>query len=474
MILERTALVHYFKTRKKIMISTEAGAKGLNMQFCNIVINYDLPWNPQRIEQRIGRCHRYGQERDVLVINCINADNETEQRIYDILYNKFDLFKSVLGSGDDVLGTLSKAINFETRINDILNKFKTKEERLLWLQKFEEEITEETKRLKDRKLMETRKLIDELDPNVTKRLKDIQDKLPDSFSNYDKDMLTLLDHYAQVNNLSFSIVNQEPEQIYFQLDGCKYYIGKRDEDKIREFEHISQNHELLGKAIAEIQANTHNLADSIHFEYSSAPDKSAILKPFVDRCGKWLLYKVNFKGLEEEEKLYDIVSIELDDGVHFFKKDEIDALQNLPFYKGNSFASSINDGEMETFLQKTMQNDNYQIQNDQQPRIDKKIHNLEVELKDMEAYLKKEELGTIQEIEDVDKKIRNTYNRDEGKKLIKQKETLQKALTKIRTDLIEFQNQFAEIYSQEQLRLVEKRFIDNNVEKIFELDFKIV
>ena len=113
----------------------------------------------------------------MLVINCINADNETEQRIYEILYNKFDLFKSVLGTGDDVLGTLSKAVNFETRVNIILNKFKTKEQRLHWLQKFEDEITEETKRLKDRKLMETRKLIDELDPNVTKRLKDIQDKL---------------------------------------------------------------------------------------------------------------------------------------------------------------------------------------------------------------------------------------------------------------------------------------------------------
>ncbi|MCU0287289.1 MAG: DEAD/DEAH box helicase, partial [Acidobacteria bacterium] len=89
-ILERTALVHYFKSRKKIFISTEAGAKGLNLQFCNVIINYDLPWNPQRIEQRIGRCHRYGQERDVLVINCINADNETEQRIYNILKDKFD------------------------------------------------------------------------------------------------------------------------------------------------------------------------------------------------------------------------------------------------------------------------------------------------------------------------------------------------------------------------------------------------
>ena len=61
----RLALVHEFKTRSRVFISTEAGAKGLNLQFCNTVVNYDLPWNPQRIEQRIGRCHRYGQQHDV-------------------------------------------------------------------------------------------------------------------------------------------------------------------------------------------------------------------------------------------------------------------------------------------------------------------------------------------------------------------------------------------------------------------------
>ena len=60
----RLALVHEFRTRSVVLISSEAGAKGLNLQFCDTVVNYDLPWNPQRIEQRIGRCHRYGQRRD--------------------------------------------------------------------------------------------------------------------------------------------------------------------------------------------------------------------------------------------------------------------------------------------------------------------------------------------------------------------------------------------------------------------------
>jgi len=68
----RAALVEDFRDRAQVLLSTEAGAEGLNLQFCNVVVNFDLPWNPQRVEQRIGRCHRYGQLRDVLVLNFLN------------------------------------------------------------------------------------------------------------------------------------------------------------------------------------------------------------------------------------------------------------------------------------------------------------------------------------------------------------------------------------------------------------------
>src|SRR5207244_364561 len=96
----RLALVHEFRTRSRILISTEAGAKGLNLQFCDTVINYDLPWNPQRIEQRIGRCHRYKQQRDVTVINFLSTDNEAQRLLYEILSQKLELFGTVLGATD--------------------------------------------------------------------------------------------------------------------------------------------------------------------------------------------------------------------------------------------------------------------------------------------------------------------------------------------------------------------------------------
>lgn len=113
------AIVDYFRNNAKILIVTDAGAEGLNLQFCNTIINYDLPWNPQKIEQRIGRCHRYGQQHDVVAVNLLNTDNEADKRVYEILSHKFELFEGVFGASDVALGALESGISFEKRILDI-------------------------------------------------------------------------------------------------------------------------------------------------------------------------------------------------------------------------------------------------------------------------------------------------------------------------------------------------------------------
>lgn len=118
------AIVDYFKSHAKVLIVTDAGSEGLNLQFCNTIINYDLPWNPQKIEQRIGRCHRYGQTHDVVAINLLNTDNEADRRVYDILSKKFELFEGVFGASDVTLGALESGVSFEKRILDIYQNCK--------------------------------------------------------------------------------------------------------------------------------------------------------------------------------------------------------------------------------------------------------------------------------------------------------------------------------------------------------------
>lgn len=104
---------------------TDSGSEGLNLQFCNTIINYDLPWNPQKIEQRIGRCHRYGQKNDVVVFNLLNTQNVADKRVYEILSNKFELFKGVFGASDRAIGLLESGADFEKRVSHIYQECKT-------------------------------------------------------------------------------------------------------------------------------------------------------------------------------------------------------------------------------------------------------------------------------------------------------------------------------------------------------------
>lgn len=473
-ILERTALVHYFKTRKKVFISTEAGAKGLNLQFCNVLVNYDLPWNPQRIEQRIGRCHRYGQQRDVLVINCINADNETEQRIYDILNNKFSLFKSLLGAGDDILGTMSKAYNFEFRVNEILNQCKTKEEINIRLEKLEAEINEKQKEIRSEKKKKTRNLIDELDPQVRRKLKDIKKQLPESFSRYDQDMLKLLESYARLKGVTFSVGERNGEQIFLEFDGRPFYIGKRDEENVRDYQHLDLKHPLMQEAIADIREDTVFPGAAVHFDYSGSHEPGEIIKPYVGSVGQWDFYRVAYRGFEEEERLHHIVSVNDNGSAKVLIKEEIDELLNAPIVvPGNEDIALEKDEDIRRQLEKVLEKESLIIQQSQQPRIDRKIRNLEVELRDLEECLKNEESSILADLNEIDKKINSTIDRETGKKLLEQKQKKQKDLKRCRSDLLEFQNSFQETFDQEELNLMEKRFIETQPEKIFSIKFKI-
>jgi ERCC4-related helicase len=165
----RQALVDAFKSDAfEIMIATEAAAEGINLQFCSMIVNYDLPWNPQRIEQRIGRCHRYGQEHDVVVVNFLNAANSVESRVFELLQNKFKLFEGVFGSSDEVLGTIENGVDFEKRIIEVYKQCRTKEEIENYfnnLQKdFEEQIDSKVKAVQS-------KLFDNFEASVIEKLK---------------------------------------------------------------------------------------------------------------------------------------------------------------------------------------------------------------------------------------------------------------------------------------------------------------
>lgn len=168
----RTALIDHFRRDDdfgaEIMIATEAAAEGVNLQFCALIINYDLPWNPQRVEQRIGRCHRYGQRFDVVVINFLNTRNQADQRVLELLTEKFNLFSGVFGASDEVLGRIEGGLDFEKRILKIYDTCRRPEQIEAAFNALQAELEEViVDRIKDTQS----KLLENFDEDVHDRLK---------------------------------------------------------------------------------------------------------------------------------------------------------------------------------------------------------------------------------------------------------------------------------------------------------------
>ena len=163
----RAAIVEYFRNEAEIMIATEAAAEGLNLQFCSLVINFDLSWNPQRIEQRIGRCHRYGQKFDVVVVNFINIRNYADVRVFELLNDKFKLFDDVFGASDEILGKADN-IDIESRIWEIYQQCRSEEEINAAFSRLQADMQEEI----DQRMDEVRQeVIEHFDINVQEHLR---------------------------------------------------------------------------------------------------------------------------------------------------------------------------------------------------------------------------------------------------------------------------------------------------------------
>ena len=112
---DRAAALERFRDGGRVLVATDAGAEGHNLQFCHVLVNFDLPWNPMLIEQRIGRLHRFGQQEAVQVFN-LCARGTIEERVLDVLDRRVHLFELVVGEMDMVLGNMADETDLEQRI----------------------------------------------------------------------------------------------------------------------------------------------------------------------------------------------------------------------------------------------------------------------------------------------------------------------------------------------------------------------
>ena len=224
----RAALVEYFKDEADIMIATESAAEWVNLQFCSLLINYDLPWNPQRIEQRIWRCHRYWQQHDVIVMNFLNEKNYADQRVFELLSDKFELFKWVFDASDKILWELWDWTDIEQKILNVYQTCRTKEEIDAAFKEIEESLKPEI----DSHMQQTKKkVLEQFDAEVIKRLKNIEQEWLAKLWEFKEMFWDITRYYLSgyatfdEDNLTFNL-NKAPTS---WIKTGKYSIDKQDD-----------------------------------------------------------------------------------------------------------------------------------------------------------------------------------------------------------------------------------------------------
>lgn len=297
----RTALIEHFRDHADIMIATEAAAEGVNLQFCSLVINYDLPWNPQRIEQRIGRCHRYGQKHDVVVINFLNERNEADRRVLELLAEKFNLFNGVFGASDEVLGTIESGVDFEKRILAIYQQCRTLDE----IAAAFKQLREEMDAVIQSRLEETRRaLLEHFDEDVHTRLRMQLDSAREQLDYVGRLFWTLtkivLREHADFNDQKLVFDLQTPPRLDLKL-GRYQLISKTQTNVTGEFLY-RLSHPLGEHVIAAGKQCSTPIAE-VEFNISQHPTRITTVEALRGKHGWLLLQRLIVESFAREEYL---------------------------------------------------------------------------------------------------------------------------------------------------------------------------
>lgn len=287
----RSAILDYFKNTADIMIATEAGAEGLNIQFCSMMINYDLPWNPQRVEQRIGRCHRFGQKNDVLVINFLNEHNQIDARVYELLGLKFKLFDDVFGSSDEVLGKLDSEANFEREIFNIYASCRTPEE----IDRAFDELQDKFKVDISNEMKKTRELlIDNFDEDLQKIFDSIMQDTELKLKEIESDFLRIC-KYALNNKAVFTSNGFKLNDKVFDIFPGSYIIASNNKDEVNLRLDDANGQKLID------YCKKCNLEGSLQFDITNYPYQIKEIKNMVGKKGVISFGKIIIESFEKEE-----------------------------------------------------------------------------------------------------------------------------------------------------------------------------
>lgn len=388
----RAALVEHFKERGTVMIATEAGAEGINLQFCSLVINYDLPWNPQRIEQRIGRCHRYGQKHDVVVVNFVDRSNEADARVYELLSQKFQLFEGVFGASDEVLGAIGSGVDFERRIAEIYQNCRDPEAIRASFEQLQLDLSGEI----NEAMVKTRQmLLENFDEEVQEKLRVRAEDSRAARGKHERMLMELteteLGDCAVFDDQGF-VLKRSPCPDLQGIDLGRYELPRRTGEA-----HLYRSEHPLARWVAQ-QAKTRQLAGArVIFDYDAYGAQVSTLKAYRGKSG-WLTVRlINVDALGQHEQ-HLIVAASTAEGIPLAEEDPVKLLR-LPARAESAGLFSTDDGalasDVETRKQRLLREVNQ-----------RNLSYFEQEVEKLDSWADDLKLGLEQEIKAIDAEIK--------------------------------------------------------------------
>ncbi len=402
----RAALVEYFKEKGTVMIATEAGAEGINLQFCSLVINYDLPWNPQRIEQRIGRCHRYGQKFDVVVVNFLDLNNEADRRVYELLAQKFQLFEGVFGASDEVLGAIGSGVNFERRIAEIYRNCREASEIIASFKQLQADLSGEI----NQAMVKTQQLLlENFDEEVQAKLRMRAETSRSTLNRYERMLMDLtqteLTNFAEFDEQGGFDLKRAPS---VEIPLGRYELPRRNGDA-----YLYRMHHPLAEWVIQLAKSRQLTPAILRFDYDAYGTQVSTLKLHRGKTGNLSVVLLTVDALNRIEQ-HLIVSAITAEGT-LLTDDDPEKLLRLPA-QVESVAISHNQAAITVDLERRKQILLQEIDQRNLGYFDQEVEKLDAWADDLK-------LGLEQEIKEIDREIK------EVRKLAAMSPTLDQKLT---------------------------------------------
>lgn len=412
----RAAIVDYFKNEATIMIATEAAAEGINLQFCSLIVNYDMPWNPQRIEQRIGRCHRYGQKFDVVVINFLNKANAADIRVYELLDQKFQLFNGVFGASDEVLGSIGNGVDFEKRIAQIYNECRTPDDIAYAFDMLQAELQEQ---ISEKMLKARSALLENFDESVKEKLRDNLAQSRKNLNLFERNLWMLVQH-AIKDRADFNLADYSfyiKDGIYA---GTKFTLAKGDGDK-DDILPFRMGHPLAKEIIEDYKSRSLE-AGIVEFCYSCTEGKTKLLDELVGYEGYMQVEKISIDSFEQEDHL--VIACLKQDGSYVYP-DIAERMLSLP-------AETKGTETIEGNILEDLDNKISEMQNKiVSASAERNSKFFDEEMDKLDNWADDMKLGLEREISDLDQEIR--LRKSEAKKItrLEEKVSAQRAIKEL-------------------------------------------